>query len=600
MSASAGEEIEDWLDKLGLGQYARCFAENEIDFSILGDLTDQDLEKIGVGPLGHRRKLLRAIAELNTKQTSAPPSSAPSPAPPLTEVTTTTPTAEIIGERRHVTVMFCDLVDSTGISAKLDAEEWRDLVGAYLDGASAAVTEMGGKVAKKLGDGLMALFGYPVAQENDAERAVRAALSIQRALAELNRQNEGAGKPALAARIAIDTGPVVIDEVGEIFGDVPNVAARAQAVAEPGAVVVTARVQRQVAGLFVAEERGSHELKGVPEPVTLYRIVRASGGGRRAGQRHLTPLVGRDEEIAILLRRWERARQGDGQLVLIVGEPGLGKSRLIEEFHGRLRETPHTWVEWSCSQLLQNTPLHPVAETGRQRFGSADVPAELRLAELDSSLAQVKLDPAENAPLLAPLLDIPLPQERASTLAPEELRRRQLVALTNWIITGARAQPIVLAVEDVHWADPTTLDLLRGIAERGALAPLFVLITARPEFRPPWGIRSHHGMILLAPLDRQQVRHMVGELAARHALPKEVIDGVTERTGGVPLFVEEVTRLLLERGEQGGVHTIPPTLQQSLTARLDRLGSAREVAQIGAVVGRDFSYPLLTRGDRNG
>ena len=489
--------------------------------------------------------------------------------------------------------MFCDLVDSTGISAQLDAEEWRDLVGAYLDAASAAVTEMGGHVAKKLGDGLMALFGYPVAQENDAERAARAALSIQRALAELNRKNAGTGKPALTARIGIETGPVVVDAAGEIYGDVPNIAARVQALAEPGAVVVTARVQRQVAGLFVAEERGSHELKGVPEPVTLFRLVRASGGGRRAGQRHLTPLVGRDEEIAMLMRRWERARQGDGQLVLIVGEPGLGKSRLIEEFHARLRETPHTWVEWSCSQLLQNTPLHPIAEWGRQRFGGADVPAEQRLADLESTLALVKLDPAENVPLLAPLLDIPLPPERAPTLPPEELRRRQLAALTNWVMAGARAQPVVLALEDLHWADPTTLDLLRGIAERGALAPLFVLITARPEFRPPWGMRSHHGTISLAPLDRHQVRHMVGELAARHALPKEVVDGVTERTGGVPLFVEEVTRLLLERGEQGGIQAIPPTLQQSLTARLDRLGPAREVAQIGAVIGRDFSYALL-------
>jgi class 3 adenylate cyclase len=272
--------------------------------------------------------------------------------------------------------MFCDLVDSTGIAARLDAEEWRDLVGAYLDAATAAVTEIGGKVAKKLGDGLMALFGYPVAQENDAERAARAALAIQRALAELNRKNEATGRPALAARIAIDSGAVVVDAAGEIFGDVPNIAARAQALAEPGSVVVTGRVQRQVAGLFVAEERGSHALKGVPEPVTLFRLIRASGGGRRAGQRHLTPLVGRDEEIAMLLRRWERARLGDGQLVMIVGEPGLGKSRLIEEFHARLRETPHTWVEWSCSQLLQNTPLHPVTEWGRQRFGAADVPAE--------------------------------------------------------------------------------------------------------------------------------------------------------------------------------------------------------------------------------
>ena len=501
--------------------------------------------------------------------------------------------AEAAGERRHLTVMFCDLVGSTGIAAKLDAEEWRDLVGAYLDAASTAVTEMGGHVAKKLGDGLMALFGYPVAQENDAERAVRAGLAIQRALAELNRKNEGTGKPELVARIGLESGPVVVDASGRDFRRRANIAARVQALAEPGSVVVTARVQRQIAGLFVAEERGMHELKGVPEPVALFRLVRASGGGRRAGQRNLTPLVGRDEEMAMLMRRWERARHGEGQMVLIVGEPGLGKSRLIEEFHARLRETPHTWVEWSCSQLLQNTPLHPIAEWGRQRFGGADVPAERRLADLETSLAQVKLDPAENIPLLAPLLDIPLPQDRAPTLAPEELRRRQLAALSNWVIAGAKVQPVVLAFEDLHWADPTTLDVLRGIAERGALAPLLILATTRPEFRPPWSMRSHHGTISLAPLDRAQVHDMVAELSARHALPREVVEDVAARTGGVPLFVEEVTRLLLERGEQGGIQVIPPTLQQSLAARLDRLGPAREVAQIGSVIGRGFSYSLL-------
>jgi class 3 adenylate cyclase/predicted ATPase len=584
-------DIGGWLRSLGLERYEAAFRENEIDDAVLPTVTAEDLKDLGVDVVGHRRKLLNAISALRADAHAKAPPPASTTAPRLTAAATAVPTQEAVGERRHVTVMFTDLVDSTGIAARLDAEEWRDLVGAYLDATSAAVTEMGGRVAKKLGDGLMALFGYPIAQENDAERAVRAALAIQRALAELNRKNTG--KPALTARIAIDSGAVVVDPAGEIFGDVPNIAARAQAVAEQGAVVVTARVQRQIAGLFVAEERGSHQLKGVPELVTLFRIVRASGGGRRAGQRHLTPLVGRDEEIAMLMRRWERARQGDGQLVLIVGEPGLGKSRLIEEFHARLRETPHTWVEWSCSQLLQNTPLHPLTEWGRQRFGGADVSAEQRLADLESSLIQVKLDPAENAALLAPLLDVPLPQERVPTLPPEELRRRQLAALTNWVMAGARVQPVVLALEDVHWADPTMLDVLRGIAERGALAPLLVLITARPEFRAPWSTRSHHTTISLSPLDRQQVRDMVGGLAARHALSKEVVEGVTERTGGVPLFVEELTRLLLERGEQGVLQAIPPTLQQSLTARLDRLGSARDVAQIGAVIGRDFSYSLI-------
>jgi class 3 adenylate cyclase/predicted ATPase len=586
-------EIVVWLRGLGLGKYEAIFRENDIDETVLLTLTAEDLKELGVTSFGHRRKLVDAIAALRTEASVQPASITLAPARPSTATPAAAPVAQAVGERRHVTVMFCDLVGSTSISAALDAEDWRDLVGAYLDAATAAVTEMGGHVAKKLGDGLMALFGYPVAQENDAERAARAALSIQRALAEVNRKNAGSGKPALNARIGIETGPVVVDAAGEVYGDAPNVAARVQALAEPGAVLVTAGVQRQVAGLFVVEERGSHQLKGVLESVTPFRLIRASGGGRRAGQRHLTPLVGREEEIAILMRHWERARQGDGQLVLIVGEPGIGKSRMIEEFHARLRETPHTWSEWSCSQLLQNTPLHPIAEWGRQRFGGADVPAERRLAELESSLAQLKLDTAKNVPLVAPLLDIPLPKERASQLVPEELRRRQLAALTDWVMAGAKSQPAVLAFEDLHWADPTTIDLLRGMAERGALAPLLIVATTRPEFRPPWSMRSHHGTISLAPLDRAQVRDMVAELSARHALPRELVDDVAARTGGVPLFVEEVTRLLLERGERGGMEPIPPTLQQSLMARLDRLGPAREVAQTGAVIGRDFSYALL-------
>jgi class 3 adenylate cyclase/predicted ATPase len=588
------QQIVDWLKKLGMPQYGERFAENGIDVSVLPHLTDQDLKDMGV-LLGHRRKMLAAIGELSGKSAAAraPATGAPIPPAAIPTAFPIAPATEAVGERRYLTIMFCDLVDSTGIAAQLDAEEWRDLVNAYLDDASAAVMEMGGHVAKKLGDGLMALFGYPLAHENDAERAARATLSIQRALADLNRKNAGTGKPELRSRIGLETGPVVVDATGEVYGDVPNTAARVQALAESGAVLMTAQVQRQVAGLFVVEERGRHQLKGVPEPVTLFRLIRASGAGRRSGVRQLTPFVGREEEMAMLMRRWERARQGDGQLALIVGEPGLGKSRLIEEFHGRLRDTPHTWTEWSCSQLLQNTPLHPIAEWGRQRFGGADVSAERRFAELESTLSQIKLDPAENASLLAPLLEIPLPQTRAPTLAPDELRRRQLAALTAAVMASARVQPVVLAVEDLHWADPTTLDVLRGIAGPGALAPLFIVATTRPEFRPPWDMRAHHATIALAPLDRAQVRDMIAELSARHALSPEVVDNVAARTGGVPLFVEEVTRLLLERGEKGGIHVIPPSLQQSLMARLDRLGPAREVAQVGSVIGRGFSYGLL-------
>jgi class 3 adenylate cyclase len=593
--------IEEWLDDLGLGEYASRFVENDIDLSIVRDLSDQDLKEIGIASLGHRRKLLRAISELDASAAETVSAVKPPISPPERRTAAgglvPLPAGDVTGERRYLTVLFCDLVDSTGIASRLDAEEWRDLIGAYFEGASAAVTEMGGTVARKQGDGLMALFGYPTAHENDAERAARAALAIQRAMAELNRTKVDRAKPTLLARIGIETGPVVVDAAGEIFGDAPNVASRVQALAEPGAIMITGQVQRQTAGLFVAEERGAHELKGLKEPVTLFRLVRASGGGRRSSQRVPTPLVGRDEEIAMLVRRWERTREGDGQFVLIVGEPGLGKSRLIEEFHACLGDTPHTWVEWSCTQLLQNTPLHPIAEWGRQRFGGAEVPAEGRLADLESSLAQVKLDPVELVPLLALLLDMSLPPERAARLASEELRRRQLAALTTWVLAGAKVQPVVLAFEDLHWADPTTLDVLKGIAERGAMAPLLALATARPEFKSPWGSRSHHGTISLVPLNRSQVRHMVGEIAARHALPRDVIDGVTERTGGVPLFIEEVTRLLLERGEQGRTHVIPPTLQQSLMARLDRLGSAREVAQVGSVIGRGFSYSLCARQD---
>ena len=581
----AAMDVGGWLRGLGLGKYEAAFLDNGIGEAVLPHLTVEDLKEIGVATVGDRRMLLAAIAALATPTSSEPIGPYPSPALP-------TKAPEVSAERRPITVMFCDLVGSTALASQLDAEDWRSLVNAYLDEASAAVTRLGGHVLKRLGDGLMALFGYPQAQESDTERAVRAALTIQRALGEMNARNAAKGASQLSARIGLESGRVVVEATGEVFGEAPNVAARVQGLAEPGTVLVTANVQRQTAGLFVAEDKGAHELKGVPAPVTLYRIVRASGG-RRSGARTLTPLVGREEELDLLRRRWERARGGAGQLVLIVGEPGIGKSRLVEEFRATLGETPHTFVELSSSQLLQNTPLHPIAEWGRQRFG-ADEPADRRLADLENTLRLIGLDPNEYAPLIAPLVDIPLPTERAAKLAPEELRRRQLAAVTAWFLAGARTQPVVLAFEDLHWADPTSLDLMQALGERVAQAPMLILATARPEFRPPWSLRSHHSVISLSPLDRADVAQMVGELAARHALSQEVVDGVSERTGGVPLFVEEVTRLLVERGEAGGLQAIPPTLQQSLAARLDRLGEAREVAQIGAVLGRDFTYALLS------
>src|SRR5271166_6244232 len=323
-------DVAQWLNGIGLGQYEALFREHEIDADVLADLTEADLEKIGV-PLGHRKRLMRAIAGLVSNE---PSPLVAKPAPVRSSPALAVSSAD--AERRPITVMFCDLVGSTSLAARLDAEDWRNLVGAYLDEASAAVTDLSGHVLKKLGDGLMALFGYPRAQENDAERAVRAALAIQRALADLNARNARSGAPELSARIGIECGSVVVDAAGEVFGEAPNVAARVQAAAEPGSVLVTASVQRQTAGLFVAEDKGSHQLKGVPAPVALYRIVRASGGGRRGAARALTPLVGREDELALLMRRWSRALEGEGQFVQIVGEPGIGKSRLVEEFRAKL------------------------------------------------------------------------------------------------------------------------------------------------------------------------------------------------------------------------------------------------------------------------
>ena len=509
--------VAAWLKNLGLEQYEAKPLPRQRDRrrDLLPSLTAEDLKDLGVTIVGHRRKLLDAIAAIGAASKPKPP---PAPAdPPGTlhaPAVASRPQSRsgADAERRPITVMFCDLVGSTSLAAKLDAEDWRTLVNAYLDEASAAVIGLGGHVLKKLGDGLMALFGYPHAQENDAERAVRAALAIQRALLAINARNASKGAPELSARIGLDSGQVVVDATGEVFGEAPNIAARVQSAAEPGSILITATVQRQTAGLFVAEDRGQHELKGMSTPIALYRVIRASGGGRRGGTRALTPLVGRDEELDLLGRRWDRARQGDGQLALIVGEPGLGKSRLMEEFHARLGETPHTWTEWSSSQLLQNTPLHPIAEWGRQRFG-ADLPVEQRLADLEHTLRLIGLDPTEYAPLLAPLVDVLLPEDRASKLAPEELRRRQLAAMTAWVLAAARTQAVVLAFEDLQWADPTSLDLMRALAERGAQAPLLIIATARPEFRPPWSVRSHHSVISLSPLDRVQIAKMVHDLS---------------------------------------------------------------------------------------
>ncbi len=585
MGRETSMDVRAWLERLGLGLYEQTFRDHRIDFDVLADLTDADLEELGVA-LGDRRRLLRAIAELSAPE----PSHADAPPGPAAPQLLAEPQSV---ERRPITVMFCDLVGSTELAATLDLEDWRNLLNAYLDEASKAVTRYGGHVLKRLGDGLMAVFGYPQAQENDAERAVRAALGVQQALGEVNARNRTAGAPELAVRIGLESGPVVVDAAGEVFGETPNIAARVQAAAEPGAVLVTSTIQRQVAGLFIVEDKGPHELKGAPAPVTLYRIIRVSGGRRQKGARLLTPFVGREDELAVMARALERTLVGKGQFVLIAGEPGIGKSRLVEEFRGRMGERPHSWIEWSSSQLLQNTPLHPVLGWGRAQFGGPETAPGQRLAELESLLAEMGLDAGRLAPLLAPMVGIPLPADRLPSLTAEETRRGQLAAMTEWAMAGARNQALVLVFEDLQWFDPTSIELVQGLSECGAQAPILVLATARPEFRPPWALKPHHKVISLAPLDEAQVQRMIAELATRRALSANVARRVGERAGGVPLFVEEVTRFILERGERGAAQAIPATLRQSLAARLDRLGKAREVAQIGAVLGRSFPYPLL-------
>ena len=530
------------------------------------------------------------------------------------------------GERRHLTVLFCDLVNSTGIASQLDPEEWREIVTEYQRSAAQAVRRFDGYVAQYLGDGVMAYFGYPQAHDNDAERAARAGLAI---LDGISRLNEQPARPKLSARIGIDSGSVVIGagagKDADVFGDAPNVAARVQAAAEPDSVLMTDAAHRLVSGLFVVEDRGAQALKGIEQPVQLFRVVqpRAVRGRLQAAAalRGLTPFVGREDELRSLMSRWERALDGEGQVALIIGEAGIGKSRLVQRFHQQVAGTPHTRVEAAAAPFYQNTPFYPIAEVLHQlvweqnldrlddylrklqgqgeepdhRVTNGEQPTDEQLAQLQSGLTLAGLKPAEAVPLIAPLLNLPIPANfPAPTLSPEQQRRRLLATLVEWLLGAARAQPLITVIEDLHWADPSTLELLQHLVEQGATARLLLLYTARPEFRVPWPPRAHHTQITLDRLSARNVRTMVAEVAASSALAEETVATIVERTGGVPLFVEELTRAVLEGGEaKSSGRGIPATLHDSLMARLDRLGTAKEVIQIGAVIGGEFSYELL-------
>jgi len=500
-----------------------------------------------------------------------------------------------------LTVLFCDLVESTRIATQLDPEEWREAVAGYHRAATEAIRRFDGHVAKYLGDGVMAFFGYPEAHDNDAERAVRSGLAILEAIGKLGEQPE---RPKLAVRVGIHSGAVVVgagaSEEADVFGDAPNIAARVQEATAPDTVVVTEDTHRLVSGLFVVDTRGAPPLKGIERSVQLYRIIQPSGVRGRleaaAAAGALTPFVGREDELRLLMSRWERVLDGEGQVVLIMGEAGIGKSRLVQCFNEQIAAKPHTWMQSAAGAFFQNTPFFPIAEMLKQALRSRGAESEQdRLAQLEAVIERAGLKSAEAVPLIAPLLDLSIPARYPpSPSSPEQQRRRLLAMLVDLALGAARLQPTVIAIEDLHWADPSTLELIQLLVEQGERARLLLLYTARPEFRVQWPLRAHHTQITLNRLSARNVRIMVQEVAARKALSDETVAAVVERTGGVPLFVEELTRAVLESGNARLTgREIPVTLHDSLMARLDRLGSAKEVIQIGAVIGSEFTYELL-------
>ena len=496
-----------------------------------------------------------------------------------------------------------DLVDSTEIGARLDPEEWRDIVIRYQRVAADAVVRFGGYVSQFVGDGLVAFFGYPHAHENDAEQGVRAGLAIVNGIAALSEELAAESRPPLRVRVGIDAGAVVVGEGGghetDVFGDTPNIASRIQALAEPNSVVITEAVSQLVSGFFVVEDRGAHALKGVVAPIRLHRVLRPSGMTGRlqavTSVRGLTPFVGREDELRIMQTRWERVQDGDGHVVMITGEAGIGKSRLVRHFRESMAGTPHLWMECSGDPFLQSTPFHAVAATLKRALRwQGTESTDQRERDVERALETAGLRPAAALPLVAPLLNLPVPERYPKSSAPPEDQRRQLLAtLVQWTFAVAAVRPLVILIEDLHWIDPSTLELQRLLAEQCATTRLLLIYTARPEFHPPPPLRGHHVHIILNRLSSRQAREMVARVATGQSLPTEVVDAVATRTDGVPLFVEELTRLVVESGNDAVGSSIPATLEDSLMARLDRLGTAKEIVQVGAVVGREFSYALM-------
>jgi predicted ATPase/class 3 adenylate cyclase len=593
------QQIADWLKKLGMSGYAQRFADNDIDASVLPELTDQDLKDLGVS-LGHRRKMLRAIRDLGGAlvAVTAPPASA--------EIK---PTRQDDAERRQLTVMFTDLVGSTALSTKLDPEDMRFVLGAYHNCVADTVARFDGFVAKYMGDGVLIYFGYPQAHEDDAERAVRTGLALVEAVGKLGTQEP------LQVRLGVATGLVVVGDLvgsGEaqergVVGETPNLAARLQGIAAPNTVVIAEGTRRLLGNLFELEDLGPKDLKGIAGPLRAWAALRARSVESRFEALRttgLTALVGREEELELLLRRWARAKTGEGQVVLLAGEAGIGKSRLTAALMERLGGEP-TRLRYFCSPQHTDSALYPIIGQMERAsgLGHDDSPQE-RLDKLDVVFAQTSTS-IEDAALFADMLSLPNDgRYPALELSPQQRRQSTLEALTAQVVGLASQKPVLMIFEDVHWIDPTSLEALGRIVDRIKVLPTLLIVTFRPEFNAPWVGQSHVTSLTLSRLGEPEAAAIIAHIVGNKGLPADVMTEIVERTDGIPLFVEEMTKAVLEAESEGKVRravaavpsstlAVPASLHASLMARLDRLGLAKEVAQIAAAIGREFSHALL-------